>query len=123
MHPPFGSMYERVVPDQGATICGRFVPAGTIVGCNPWVMHHNRDVFGEDADAYRPERWLISDKERLQQMHRTMHQFGGGEHICLGRHISYLEVFKLVPSLLRMYEVSNISYQNFLSWHLFVKPC
>lgn len=25
---------------------------------NPWVAHANRSVYGEDADVFRPERWL-----------------------------------------------------------------
>ena len=34
-----------------------------------------------------------------------MFQFGAGAHICLGQHIALMEVYKLVPSLLRTYEV------------------
>ncbi|CAD6590216.1 MAG: hypothetical protein ASARMPRED_004679 [Alectoria sarmentosa] len=100
MHPPFSAMYERIVPAPGATICGQFVPGGTLVGCNPWVIQRDRSVFGEDADTYRPERWSTEDAEKLKLMHRSMFQFGGGEHICLGRHISLLEIFKVVPTLL-----------------------
>lgn len=29
-----------------------------MVGVNPWVAHTNRSVYGEDADVFRPERWL-----------------------------------------------------------------
>lgn len=70
--------------------------------------------FSEDADTYRPERWLTEDAEKLKLMHRSMFQFGGGEHICLGRHISLLEIFKVVPTLLRMYEVSPLLLLCFL---------
>ncbi|KEF55889.1 uncharacterized protein A1O9_07469 [Exophiala aquamarina CBS 119918] len=36
--------------------------AEAIVGVNSWVAHRNKDVFGADADTYRPERWLESAK-------------------------------------------------------------
>ncbi len=29
-----------------------------MVGVDPWVAHANRSVYGEDADVFRPERWL-----------------------------------------------------------------
>jgi len=38
MHPAAGLMLERHVPQQGVTIDGHFLPAGTIVGINPWVV-------------------------------------------------------------------------------------
>ena len=98
-------MIERVTPREGATICGHFVPGGTIVGANSWVIHRNREVFGEDVEVYRPERWLIDDGEKVKIMNRSLYQFGGGSHTCLGKHIAYLELYKVIPSLLAMYEV------------------
>lgn len=36
-----------------------------MVGINAWVAHRNRAVFGEDADMFRPERWIEeSGKEK-----------------------------------------------------------
>lgn len=69
MHPATGLPLGRVVPDGGATICGRFFPAGTVVGVNSWVAHANKDVFGQDAQVFRPERWLV-EKEEYARMDR-----------------------------------------------------
>lgn len=33
-------------------------------------------------------------------------QFGAGHRSCLGKHIAYLETYKVVPTLLRKYKVS-----------------
>ena len=30
----------------------------TIVGTNAWVLHRNKQVYGDDAEAFRPERWI-----------------------------------------------------------------
>ena len=65
MHPAVGLPLERVVPEQGATICGRYFPGGTIVGMNAFVVHQDKEVFGEDANSWRPERWLGSKADRL----------------------------------------------------------
>lgn len=29
-----------------------------MVGMNAWIAHANQSVYGEDADVFRPERWL-----------------------------------------------------------------
>ncbi|KAL1639278.1 hypothetical protein SLS58_008120 [Diplodia intermedia] len=105
MHPAAGLMLERVAPPQGITVCGRFIPGGTIVGCNAWVLHRRPEVFGEDAHEYRPERWLEASGDKLREMKATMFQFGGGSRTCLGKNISLLEIYKLVPSFLRRFEV------------------
>ncbi|KKY28214.1 putative cytochrome p450 [Diplodia seriata] len=105
MHPAAGLMLERVAPPQGITVCGRFIPGGTIVGCNAWVLHRRPEVFGEDAHEYRPERWLEAGGDKLREMKATMFQFGGGSRTCLGKNISLLEIYKLVPSFLRRFEV------------------
>ncbi|KAF7553472.1 hypothetical protein G7Z17_g3598 [Cylindrodendrum hubeiense] len=70
LHPATGLPLERVVPEGGANICGKFFPAGTIVGINSWVEHHLSSVFGDDVDEFKPERWLTTDTERLATMNR-----------------------------------------------------
>ena len=36
----------------------------------------------------------------------TLKQFGAGHRTCLGKHVSYLEIYKLVPTLFSLYDVS-----------------
>jgi len=38
---------------------------GTVVGCAAWVVHQNKEVFGEDADVFRPDRYLDATPEEL----------------------------------------------------------
>lgn len=33
------------------------VKAGTEVSYNTWAMHRRKDIYGPDADEFRPERW------------------------------------------------------------------
>ncbi|KAF7521735.1 hypothetical protein G7054_g12368 [Neopestalotiopsis clavispora] len=80
----------------------------TIVGMNAWVVHRDPEVFGPDADAWRPERWLEGDEARIKRMDAGLLAFGAGHRVCLGKHISYLEVFKLVPTLLQAYDIELV---------------
>lgn len=120
LHPAAGLPLERVVPPGGAEILGRFIPGGTVVGCSAWLIHLDKSIFGEDAELYRPERWLHNEDlmktdggdaedRRIKEMNGTMFQFGMGSRTCIGKNISLLEIYKLVPSMLRRFEVCDYS--------------
>jgi len=68
LHPPFGLPYERVVPPEGATICGSFLPGGTVVGMSAWATHRDQEVFGADSNDWVPERWLRCSPEQRRRM-------------------------------------------------------
>jgi cytochrome P450 len=113
MHPAPGLPLERIVPPQGAEIAGHFIKGGTIVGCSAWVIHRRTEIFGADAHLYRPERWLAepgkdeeAEAKRIKEMSGMMFQFGMGSRTCIGKNISLLEIYKVVPSLLRRFDVS-----------------
>lgn len=113
MHPAAGLPLERIVPPQGAEIAGHFVPGGTNVGCSAWQIHRRPELFGPDVDVYRPERWLADpmldaeeEAKRIKKMSGMMFQFGMGSRTCIGKNISLLEIYKVVPSLMRRFDVS-----------------
>ncbi|KAF4340980.1 cytochrome P450 monooxygenase oxidoreductase, partial [Fusarium beomiforme] len=102
LHPSVGLLMERHVPSQGAEICGQFIPGGTIVGINPWVLQHDPKVY-KDPEAFIPERWLTEDAELLSRMENSFLAFGAGSRTCVGKNISLMEMHKVVPQLLRRY--------------------
>ncbi|KAK0667055.1 cytochrome P450 [Cercophora samala] len=104
LHPVIGLPLERVVGKGGVELCEVHFEEGTIVGMNPWVVHRNKDVFGNDADEFKPERWLC-DRERRVKMERSLLTFGAGRRTCLGKNISYLEIYKLIPTLFWRYQM------------------
>lgn len=113
IHPAISLNLERVTPPEGITICGEFIPGEVVVSCNPWVIHRRKAIFGDDVEEFRPERWLHDPEQtsetevnRLREMNAAMLHFGAGSRTCLGKHIALLEIYKLVPSFLRKFEVS-----------------
>ncbi|KAI3336999.1 cytochrome P450 family protein [Xylariaceae sp. AK1471] len=100
--PVVSLVLDRDTPPEGMTICGRFVPGGTVVGSSPWVIHRMREVWGDDAEEFRPERWL--DKDNVGELRRFFFGFGGGTRTCIGRNISWLEIEKLVATLVTRYD-------------------
>ncbi|KAJ9641295.1 hypothetical protein H2204_002973 [Knufia peltigerae] len=73
IHPSVAFILPRHVPEGGCTIAGKYLPAGTRVGMNPYVVHRNKEIFGEDADIFRPERWFEREEKT---MNRYMLQVG-----------------------------------------------
>ncbi|KAL4779784.1 hypothetical protein BJX76DRAFT_351499 [Aspergillus varians] len=114
--PAAGLLLERVAPSSGIDIAGHFIPGGTIVGCSAWVMHRCEEVFGPDVDTFDPDRWLRASGERLKTMNGTMLHFGAGARTCIGKNISLMEVYKLVPSFLRRFNV-RLAYPD-QEWEL-----
>ncbi|KAL4980057.1 hypothetical protein BDW66DRAFT_156696 [Aspergillus desertorum] len=108
IHPAAGLPLERVVPASGIDIAGHFIPGGTIVGCSAWVLHRREDIFGPDVDNFIPDRWLNASEDKLKTMNGTMLQFGAGARTCIGKNISLMEIYKLVPSFLRRFDVQLV---------------
>lgn len=73
VRPAVGLNITRVVPPEGAELDGQFFPGGVSLAVNGWVLHRDRATFGEDAEVYRPERWL-GDVEQARRMERYMFQ-------------------------------------------------
>ncbi|KAJ4267013.1 hypothetical protein NW762_003111 [Fusarium torreyae] len=45
LHPSVGLLMERHIPPQGAEICGQYIPGGTIVSINQWILQHGPQVY------------------------------------------------------------------------------
>ncbi|KIW95782.1 uncharacterized protein Z519_02846 [Cladophialophora bantiana CBS 173.52] len=109
LQPALGANITRIAPAGGTEINGIWLPGGTQVALNAWVLHRDKDIFGADVDLFNPERWLSKDENRVKMMERCMFQFGGGSHLCIGRHLALFEMNKLLPQLFRRYEMTLVS--------------
>ncbi|KAH8590119.1 cytochrome P450 [Bisporella sp. PMI_857] len=126
MHPGVGLLLERVVPESGLLLSdGATIPPGTVVGMNPWVIHQNKTIFGQDAELFRPERWLRSVSKgeieedyqtRLAAMKNADLSFGAGRRVCLGKNISIIETYKCIATLFLTYDMSFVDPEK--EWHV-----
>ncbi|KAJ5328320.1 cytochrome P450 [Penicillium brevicompactum] len=104
-HPAVSFPLERVVPEGGASLCNVHFDQGTVVGINPAVMHRDKTIFGVDADVFRPERWTQSSEDCIKIMDRHLMTFGYGSRTCIGKNISIMEMGKLIPQIIRHFEL------------------
>ncbi|KEF62905.1 uncharacterized protein A1O9_00879 [Exophiala aquamarina CBS 119918] len=113
LHPAVGTILARDVPRGGAQLGGYYFPEGAEVGCNAWVLHYNKDIYGPDAEVYRPERWLEADKSSLKDS--MMFAFGAGSRTCIGKNISLLEMTKLLPQIVRDFDIELEGHSPYLN--------
>ncbi|KUI59282.1 Pisatin demethylase [Cytospora mali] len=103
LHPVIGMSMPRRVPEGGMSIDGLYLPPGTSVGCNPVSLHRNPDIFGPDAEAFNPDRWLVNEKVKAMERYNLI--WGGGARTCPGRNLAEMLVSKIVPALIRNFEI------------------
>lgn len=89
MHPSVGLSMQRYAPEEGIETGNKFIPKGYRIGMNPAVVHFDKQVFGDDADEFRPERWLVSE-EQWKAMDKCLLTFGAGTRTCVGKNVSLL---------------------------------
>ncbi|KAF2733049.1 cytochrome P450 [Polyplosphaeria fusca] len=75
-----------------------FVPSGTLVMYSPYGMHRRTDLYGPDADAFRPERW-----ETLRPGWEYL-PFNGGPRICLGQQYALTEASYVTARMVQVFE-------------------
>ncbi|KAH7112072.1 cytochrome P450 [Dendryphion nanum] len=123
IHPAVGTILPRVAPQGGLKLAGTYIPEGTEVGANAWVLHYSKNIFGEDAAVYRPERWL-EPKDENDVRESMMFAFGGGSRSCLGKNISLLEMTKVLPQIVRKFDFNfdhTKAPNSYCAWFVYLK--
>ena len=110
--PPVAGLMAKEAPPEGHLWKGHFIPGGTRIGSCAWGIFRREDIWGPDAQEFRPERWLESTPERLRDMEGTLELiFSYGRWQCLGRPIALIELNKIFVQVrcLLSYESSGNS--------------
>ncbi|KAK4446422.1 putative cytochrome p450 monooxygenase [Podospora aff. communis PSN243] len=93
--PPASLPLPKVVPPQGDTLNGTFVPGGTKIAIDIWSLGRRVDVFGQDAAVFRPERFLEATSGKRAHMEQVTDLiFGYGRYMCPGKTMAWLEMNK-----------------------------
>jgi cytochrome P450 len=90
-----------------------FLKAGSVVQMPSGVTHNSPEIWGEDAAIFNPRRFIRSDgkqdvaaRERRKLQTQGYFPFGGGKHLCPGRHFAFTEVMSFVATLAYGFDIS-----------------
>ena len=112
---PAGGALYKMVPPGGDTINGFFIPGGTQTGVSHLSFLHPQEIFGPDAQMFRPERWLDPETDRghLSKMNSTLDMiFHSGKYQCLGKSVALMEFNKIFIELLRTVDFSIVDTEK-----------
>ncbi|KAG0039884.1 hypothetical protein BGZ82_006289 [Podila clonocystis] len=121
LHPAVPKNLKQAVADD-VLPDGTRVYAGELVGYSNWCMGRNKNVWGQDAELFVPERWLVP-RETDDVKHGTESSMGvspfgkfkpesqfkfisfnAGPRLCLGTTFATLEALETTCMLLQKYE-------------------
>jgi cytochrome P450 len=87
--------------------------AGSVVQMPSGVTHNSPEIWGEDAATFNPRRFIRSEgkqdlaaKEKRKVQMQGYFPFGGGKHLCPGRHFAFTEVMGFVATLAYGFDIS-----------------
>jgi benzoate 4-monooxygenase len=87
----------------GVAIRGVFYPPGTVLSVPTYTIHHSKEIWGPDADEFRPERWhadVLTPRQRA-----AFNPFGYGSRACVGRNVAEMELKLILATWARRYDV------------------
>ncbi len=67
-------------------------------------VHRSKAIWGNDADEFRPERWLTVNKKQK----KAFILFGCGKHLCPGRDFAFVETLGTVAVFLLGFEIMEV---------------
>ncbi|TFY55370.1 hypothetical protein EVJ58_g8293 [Rhodofomes roseus] len=93
-------------------------------------INNDPEIWGPDADKFRPERWLESGSAGLPESVKTVRApghiltFGDGPKICVGRYFAMAEFKIVIATLVRYFhfEHAGIDYDFYRFGSNAVKP-
>ncbi|KAL3571899.1 hypothetical protein D5086_025803 [Populus alba] len=68
------------------------VRKGDMVAYQPYAMGRMKFIWGDDAEEYKPERWLNEDGVFQQESPFKFTAFQAGPRICLGKEFAYRQM-------------------------------
>ena len=65
-----------------------------------YAMHRRKDIYGPDAEDFRPERW---ESPEMMDIGWAYLPFNGGPRICLGQEFAMLEASYTIVRLIQAF--------------------
>ncbi|KAF7800123.1 hypothetical protein EIP86_011368 [Pleurotus ostreatoroseus] len=123
LHPPVTFLFRETREDvimplanpihgvDGSLISEILVPKETSISIGIRACNRNKDIWGEDALEWKPERWLSPLPEAIGKAHipgvySNLMTFLGGGRSCIGFKFSQLEMKVVLAVLLRSFKFS-----------------
>lgn len=86
---------------------GTFLPKTSVIVWCTWAMNRSRLIWGEDAESFRPERWL-EDGKLLTKSASEYPVFNGGSRTCLGKKMAESMAVMVIAKLVWLFDFVDV---------------
>ena len=108
LHAPFPTAFPRTIAAGAETAIPGLptpLPIGTQVSSNTYILGHSKEIWGDDAESWKPQRWLEAENTR-KELDSKFVAFSKGPRGCIGREIAMLVTVEAVLSVLERWDLS-----------------
>ncbi|PKX94040.1 putative cytochrome P450 pisatin demethylase [Aspergillus novofumigatus IBT 16806] len=102
---PFPTAFPRVIrpgAEMAIPSLAAPLPVGTMVSANTFVLGRSRELWGNNAEEWEPQRWLGSEQHR-RGMETKFVAFSKGSRSCIGRELALLVLAQAVIGIIQQW--------------------
>ncbi|KAI9036349.1 putative cytochrome P450 pisatin demethylase [Aspergillus affinis] len=110
LHAAFPTAFPRVIRPGAETIIARLdspLPVGTRVSANTYVLGQSREIWGDTADQWLPQRWLGDESQRRDMDSKSV-AFSKGARGCAGKDLAWLVIAQAVMATVRRWRIRAV---------------
>ncbi|KAJ3774512.1 cytochrome P450 [Lentinula raphanica] len=116
-------LHKPIVGTDGTEIHEIAVPKGTTIFVSIYNSNRNPDLWGKDANEWKPERWLsdLPDEladARIPGVYSHLMTFIGGGRSCIGFKFSQLEMKVVISTLVETLKFLTSDKDSQIYWQM-----
>ncbi|KAJ1300384.1 hypothetical protein OPQ81_005203 [Rhizoctonia solani] len=90
---------------------------GSVISVPSYTTNRSK-VWGNDAEEFRPERWLGDNSRSLN---KYFVPFSVGPRACVGRNLAYMDLMMITATLVRRYQIEALPTTKLIIHEAFVR--
>ncbi|ESZ94049.1 hypothetical protein SBOR_5575 [Sclerotinia borealis F-4128] len=108
------SVTQDVLLTSSTSSSSFLLKAGNVIQLPSGVTHNSPSIWGSNVNSFDSDRFLPTtieklSKEQKKQQTQGYFPFGGGKHLCPGRHFATTEILALVATIIMGFDVEGSS--------------
>lgn len=100
---------------------GTFLPKDAVLLWCTWAMNRSRLIWGDDADEFKPDRWL-EDGGLISKTAFEYPVFNGGPRTCLGKKMAEAVAVQVIATLVLKFDFEPIDAKERVSKNSLTLP-
>eukprot|EP00158_Paraphelidium_tribonemae_P002881 Partr_v1_DN25751_c0_g1_i1_m74634 putative Cytochrome p450 len=115
LKPPIITTMRKVMED--VEYKGYVIPEGNYICVAPALSQLDKEVWGEDANEFNPDRFLPTNPKLADAIGHgaasSYLPFGAGRHRCIGESFAYIQLKTIIASFVRTFDFKYAPGQQF----------